>query len=740
MIFRARTIVAAVLIATSLVSVAVVVTFNYTSAVELLNDTARAQLVSIANEGMSRIEVEIGELNAGAVSLAEDLGVRAAFADLRQGYDELANQPSMPRVDTEPLLEGIDLGMLSPEEEDELLEFYEAEIRRATPPGFDATPLVELVPGSADSQYLQYHYLVRNRFSEELRSELVDAGDGSTYSAAHARHHPILRELVQTQSGANDLLLIDTENERVIYSTDKAIDFGTDLRIGPHSDTPLARVVVDELRSVAAGEAVFVDFDLYAPAGGAPTAFSVAPIRDDTGIVGAVAVEFASDQFDNITTADGQWEATGLGETGEVYVVGSDRLMRSDSRFSIEDPDEYRRRLSDAGYGPAVGDAVAAFGTTVMIQSVDTDAVELAATGDDFVGVTRNYLDQETLTVAAPLDLPGLNWVVVTELTTAEAYEPLRDYLRRVLIATAFLVPLVAIVGAYVASRVLRPLERVLSVAQKVGEGNLNVELPDASNDEFGELGRRFNDLVADLRDREAALARADAETTELLSAVLPERLVEQVKQGDSNVAESVHSATIMAVSVEGLADDASVDAEMLRDLGVELSARLAEVAAEHEVEPIHSASSQQLFAAGLGTSELEVSSALAFMAAARAAVSEFAEDHNVPLEITAGIAAGHVMAGLIGTGRLAYDVWGEPPRRAIALDAIAQTGQVLVDSAVADTVGDGWLLDRVPNLLNLSGESVPVWEFGEVSSGTDPTGGEDEVALSSFTKAEEGP
>jgi methyl-accepting chemotaxis protein len=40
-------------------------------------------------------------------------------------------------------------------------------------------------------------------------------------------------------------------------------------------------------------------------------------------------------------TYDGNWEETGLGASGETYLVGSDYLMRSNGRFLLEDKESY---------------------------------------------------------------------------------------------------------------------------------------------------------------------------------------------------------------------------------------------------------------------------------------------------------------------------------------------------------------------------------------------------------------
>ena len=120
------------------------------------------------------------------------------------------------------------------------------------------------------------------------------------------------------------MLLIDAETSTVVYSVDKNPELGTNLVSGPYRNSALAEAVVERLQTAAADEAVIVDFEPYAPAGLAPTTFIAAAIRDEGRVTGALAVELPSELLVNLTTADQDWEGTGLGETGEVYIVGAD--------------------------------------------------------------------------------------------------------------------------------------------------------------------------------------------------------------------------------------------------------------------------------------------------------------------------------------------------------------------------------------------------------------------------------
>lgn len=684
--WRARTAVAATLVGVALLSVLVVGIVNYVSARNLIQDTVENHLIDIGEARASRIEEGMEFVRDLAAFVAADEQVAVALSDFAAGFSSL----------DEPL---------DSEQVAELRVFYEDGIARVTPPGIEQPTVERFFPESDQARYLQYHYLLRNPFAP-ARAELDAAEDGSAYSAAHAEHHPVLREMLD-ETGLADLLMIDAATANVVYSVDKRVDFATNLASGPYSESVLAEAILEQLATAAVGRAVVVDFAPYVPADVSPTLFVAAAISDDDGVLGAVALQVPNEIVVDVTTAGQDWEGTGLGDTGEVYIVGPDSLMRSTSRLWLEDPEAYPGALEQAGYGPEIAEAVAAFDTTALIQPVRTDAVAAALRGGAFTGTEHNYLDRETFTVARGLDVPGVEWVMVADVATHEAYASLRSYLRRIGVIAAILVPLVGLIGIFLADRLMRPVRPIVEATRRVSGGELDVHLAAEGRDEFAELGRRFNGMVDALREQREDLVRTDGETSELLRAVLPSRLVDEVKRGNREVAEAVRNATLIAISAEIDPETAAAEADELLGLNVELQAITRRLAEGFSVEQLMSSASQQLFAAGLRTDDLGAEQAVDFVSEARHTAREFGEAHSVEVVFRAGLAAGDVVAGVIGTERIAFDVWGHPSRLAVALGAVAHPGGVLVDDAVVDAVGDSWGFEHDPGLVGLGGERL---------------------------------
>lgn len=687
---RARTDVAIVMAVVSIVSVLIVGVFNLVTARDFLNTTVEQQLISVGESRVDRIERGIESIGDIVVSMSYGTGVAQALEDLDTGYQLIDES-------------------LSDAQLEELRAAYVAGLADIVPPGYEAPSIDEVFPQSVAAQYLQYHYLAANPFPRGERSSLDDAGDGSQYSEAHAVHHPTLRSMASALR-LGDMLLIDADTSTVVYSVDKRADLGTSLVAGPYRDSALAEAVIERLQIAAADEAVLVDFDAYAPAAFAPTSFMAAAIRDDGRVTGAIAVEIPNQLLVDLTTAGEDWVGTGLGETGEVYIVGEDGLMRTDSRLWLEDPDRYLELVGEAGYDAEIARAVEAFNTTVLIQPVNTEAAAAALAGDGFVGTTTNYLDQGTLTVAGALDIKGLQWVGVSEVSTSEAHAPLRRHIITLLVLLVILVPIVITVAVVLARRILRPIGPIVSGADEVRQGDLDVVLDVHTKDEFGDLSTKFNGVVATLRRQATDLEHAEVETTELLQAIMPPRLVQQFQTGDRDISEALSNATLVVISVEEPEVVQTAEREAIAEHTVAVSSGIAKVAKRYGLEQVVSSATQYIAVAGLNVEEDEAGRAVAFAVDVREWLSEAGSNVGVVIATRIGLASGDVVTGVVGTERVAFNVWGNPRRRAETLATVAGRSEILVDPAVASHIGEEWAVDPALGLVGLDGAPLEGW------------------------------
>lgn len=217
---------------------------------------------------------------------------------------------------------------------------------------------------------------------------IENAGDGSAYSDAHAELHAFAREFV-TERGYYDFFLIDMDGN-IVYSVEKEADFGTSLVDGPYESTGLGDVFSRLTAEGAGSSVVLSDFESYAPSNGAPAIFAGELLQDKAGRkLGVLALQLPSDTIQTIMRFTG-----GMGDSGETYLVGEDRLMRSDSRFSEQ--------------------------STVLSTMVDTETVSRALAGEQGVGVVADYRGIDVLSAYDFIEFDGNRWAVMAEIDVAE--------------------------------------------------------------------------------------------------------------------------------------------------------------------------------------------------------------------------------------------------------------------------------------------------------------------------------
>jgi methyl-accepting chemotaxis protein len=285
---------------------------------------------------------------------------------------------------------------------------------------FSKLESVRQIKKSQIESYLQEAVLnmevfARSRDTAELYSKLVeyhiatDTKEDGPYDVSTPEYQAIWSDLgsnitqFQEDSGFYDVFMICAKHGHVMYTATRESDLGTNLCYGPYKTSNLA-----DLREkvVSTQGSAIVDFAPYAPSKGEPSAFAGAPICDAEGqIVGVMAVQLSIDRINQIMQ-----ERSGLGKTGETYLIGADKLMRSDSFL---DPSGHSVKSSFAG--------------TVAKNGCDTQAAQKALAGQSGADVILDYNGNPVLSAYAPLDIKGLHWAILAEIDVAEAFCPVDE-------------------------------------------------------------------------------------------------------------------------------------------------------------------------------------------------------------------------------------------------------------------------------------------------------------------------
>lgn len=391
-----------------------------------------------------------------------------------------------------------------------------------------ATLLATWFPADPKTRTLQYEAIAANPHPVGAKDLLLDVGGGARdWGQVHARHHPTFHRY-QSAFGFYDIFLISAPEGRVLYSVLKEVDLGADLTEEPYRSTRLGqvygRVIAAQWTHADAG-VVLEDYAPYIASSFAPAAFIAAPIRVAGATVGVLAMQMSIREIDDVMTQGSNWRDAGFGATGQAYAVGSDNTLRSDLREQIEDPDGFATRLEAAGNIPAaIIEHLRRDRTAVLNLPVDLRVVERigrAPSGTEF-GV--NLLGVPVLRSHAALDIPGLQWTLVAEISADEALAPVRALQARVLTAGIGIAAVFFLVAGWVGASVTRPVLELAGTVAEIGAGRRGATVPVRTTDEVGRLAAAFNRMSEDLERTTVSKVELERLAQRLITAQEDER------------------------------------------------------------------------------------------------------------------------------------------------------------------------------------------------------------------------
>jgi len=322
--------------------------------------------------------------------------------------------------------------------------------------------------------------------------------------------------------GYYDIFLICAKHGHVMYTATKEKDLGTNLNTGIYKDSGLAKLwkKVVELKTVQA-----VDFEPYAPSNNKPSSFMGAPVYDNNGnLLGVYAIQISLKKINQIMQ-----ERTGLGKTGETYIVGTDKRMRSDSFL---DPKNHSVEASFSG--------------TIEKNGVNTDAVRRAMNGENGTDIIIDYNGNRVLSVFSSLDLDYFKWIIIAEINEQEVLAPVNKLFKTLFLIAFIIAIIISVVAFFLSKSISNPIKLLVRRTKDLatGEADLTKRIDFDSNDELGELSNWFNSFIVRIQDliREVKASTETVSTASIQISSSSEELAATVEE-QSNQSQSVATA-----------------------------------------------------------------------------------------------------------------------------------------------------------------------------------------------------
>ncbi len=187
------------------------------------------------------------------------------------------------------------------------------------------------------------------------------------------------------------------------------------------------------------------------------------------------------------------------------------------------------------------------------------------------------------------------------------------------------------------------------------------------------------------LRDQEQAYLKRLAEEQEkserLLLNILPAPIAQRLKQGEQTIADSFSEVTVLFADLVGFTKlSANLSPAELVELLNMIFSCFDELAEKYGLEKIKTIGDAYMVVGGLPTPRKDHAEAIAEMALdILDRVQEISEKQGKLLQIRIGINTGAVEAGVIGTKKFAYDLWGDTVNTAHRMESHGIPGVIQV-------------------------------------------------------------
>lgn len=187
-------------------------------------------------------------------------------------------------------------------------------------------------------------------------------------------------------------------------------------------------------------------------------------VDEKNNITGAIIMGIPDRAINNIMYENSV--ISGVGKSGESYLVGDDFLMRSQSRFIKK---------------------------SILEVKVETNGVKDALKNKKGTKEIRDYRGINVLSSFCKIEITGLNWVIVAEIDFKEVMDPIFTIRNDIILMSSFITLILFFVSFFISKKISDPIVSLNNATMEIAKGKLVKQLPIISQDEIGELTDSFN-------------------------------------------------------------------------------------------------------------------------------------------------------------------------------------------------------------------------------------------------------
>lgn len=467
-----------------------------------IEEDAKQSLVAIRDITALEIAHYFTTIEQQAASLSENLMVIDAMSNFSKEFSNHTAQRSDSDIATQKA---------------SVKQYYQQEFGQTfNDLNYNSTLSIDRLLDGLDKEGigLQYDFISHNSNPLGSKHLLSKTEQNTAYSSNHEKYHPVFSSYIE-RFGYYDLFLVDHNTGDIVYSVFKELDYATSLIDGPYASSGIGEAFRMANNTTVQDFTGLTDFAPYLPSYNAPAAFIATPIYNNDTKIGILILQMPIDKINAIMTHEENWKKTGLGDSGESYLVGPDFMMRSNGRFLLEDKESYLTLMNDVGLDKNVIETMRLKETSIGLQPVDTIGTQAALSGQEGFNIFPDYRNIDVLSAYKLINIGGLEWALMSEIDAAEAFAPV-DNLQASIIKITSIILLIALVagpllGWLFATTLVNPIKKLTQTIHSMadGDGDLTHRIDIKGNSELDELSEWLNTFINNLDETFSALIKS---------------------------------------------------------------------------------------------------------------------------------------------------------------------------------------------------------------------------------------
>lgn len=211
------------------------------------------------------------------------------------------------------------------------------------------------------------------------------------------------------------------------------------------------------------------------------------------------------------------------------------------------------------------------------------------------------------------------------------------------------------------------------------------------------QLEHRVMERTAQLQEANIELTKEQEKSDRLLLNILPESIAAKLKEGNNSIAEAFAEVTILFSDIVGFTVLSSqISPEELLELLNEIFSAFDDLTEKYGLEKIKTIGDAYMVVGGLPNPCTNHAEKIAEMALdMQEELVKFNVRHNTGINIRIGINTGPAIAGVIGTKKFIYDLWGDAVNTAARMESHGLPGTIQVTQSTYNILREKYLFEN---------------------------------------------